>query len=103
LQYDERDKKTGKKTGERPQGTAQFVAAKKLQKTIVFTGAAQPASMKDTDADFNLGLALGAALFAKPGVYVAMNGHVFKWNKCKKDDHGYFVAINDAETVEESE
>ena len=37
--------------------TAAFVAKAKLNKTIVFTGAAQPARMRDSDADFNLGFA----------------------------------------------
>ena len=46
-------------------------------KTIVITGAMQPARFKDTDADFNLGFALGAAQSLAPGVYIAMQGQVF--------------------------
>lgn len=46
-------------------------------RTVVFTGAMQPARMRTSDADFNLGLAVGAVQLAPPGVYVAMNGTVF--------------------------
>ncbi len=74
--------------------TAAFVAKKKLKKTIVFTGAAQPARMRDTDADFNLGFAVAAAQFKAPGVYVAMNGSLFAWNKVRKNAKtGVFEAI----------
>ena len=54
------------------------------KRTIVFTGALRPAVMKDTDAELNLGLALGACLGFSPGVYVAMNG-VHVWQRCYKD------------------
>jgi L-asparaginase len=73
--------------------TAGFVARPKLNKTIVFTGAAQPARMRDTDADFNLGFAVAAAQLKSPGVYVAMNGGVFTWNKVRKNPRtGVFEA-----------
>ncbi|MDB5245317.1 MAG: asparaginase [Parcubacteria group bacterium] len=62
-------------------------------KTIVLTGALLPACVRDTDAEFNLGLALGACLFAPPGIYIAMNG-VHVWDKCKKNDEfGIFEPI----------
>jgi L-asparaginase len=70
--------------------TAQAIAARKLNKTIVLTGAAQPAVLRDSDTDFNLGLAIGAALSAPGGVYVAMNGIVLPWNKTVKDVDGRF-------------
>ena len=74
--------------------TAAFIAKEKLRKTIVFTGAAQPARMRDTDADFNLGFAAAAAQLKPPGVYVAMNGSVFAWNKVRKNPKtGVFKAI----------
>lgn len=65
--------------------TASFLAPQRLRKTIVLTGAAQPARMKDSDADFNLGFAAAAALTRPPGVYVAMNGNIFAWNGCRKN------------------
>jgi len=74
--------------------TAGFIARAKLKKTVVFTGAAQPARMRDTDADFNLGFAIAAAQLKPPGVYVAMNGGVFAWNKVRKNPRtGVFEAI----------
>ena len=77
--------------------TAQTIAARKLDKTqnktIVLTGAAQPAVLRDSDTDFNLGLAIGAALSAPAGVYVAMNGLVLPWNQTVKDTDGRFRKI----------
>ena len=46
-------------------------------KTVVLTGAMQPARFRETDADFNLGFALGAVRTLPPGVYVAMQGRIF--------------------------
>jgi L-asparaginase len=75
--------------------TAGFIAAKKRAKTIVLTGAAQPARMKDSDADFNLGFAAATALFKPRGVYVAVNGNAFTWDKCRKNPNtGVFEAIS---------
>lgn len=45
-------------------------------KTIVLTGAMQPARMVDSDAGANLGLALAAVQLLPAGVYVAMSGLV---------------------------
>lgn len=54
--------------------TAEVLHRAKLRKTIVLTGALRPAAMLGSDADLNLGLALGTALWAPAGVYIAMNG-----------------------------
>ena len=54
-------------------------------KTIVFTGAMQPASLRSTDAIFNIGFAVGAAQLKPPGVYIAMNGQVFDALHVTKD------------------
>jgi L-asparaginase len=43
-------------------------------KSVVFTGALQPARFADSDAPFNLGMAIGIVQIAPPGVYVAANG-----------------------------
>ena len=56
--------------------TARTVTAVAAGKTIVFTGAFLPAAFRDSDADFNVGFAIGAALSLPAGVYVAMNGRV---------------------------
>ena len=65
--------------------TAQVVGRAALGKTIVFTGAMVPYSVQGSDAEFNLGFALAAALTLAPGAYVAMNGRVFPWDDVQKD------------------
>jgi len=54
-------------------------------KTIVLTGAMQPATLRNSDAEFNVGFALAAAQTLPPGVYIAMNGEVFDPSKVQKD------------------
>ncbi len=62
-------------------------------KTIVLTGAMQPASVRASDAEFNVGFALAAAQTLPPGVYVAMNGMIFDPATTEKDRAaGRFVA-----------
>ena len=60
-------------------------------KTIVFTGAMQPARFRTTDATFNIGAAVGAASSLPPGVYLAMNGCIFDPLHARKNrDKGRF-------------
>ena len=54
-------------------------------KVIVFTGAMQPARMRQSDAPFNLGLAIGALQCLGEGVYIAMNGRVFEAGSVQKN------------------
>ena len=54
-------------------------------KTIVMTGSMRPEKFSDSDAEFNLGLAIGALNVLPPGVYIAMSGRVYPWNRCRKD------------------
>lgn len=54
-------------------------------KVIVLTGAMQPARFRDTDASFNLGLAVGALNCLPHGVYVAMSGKVFPVDQVRKN------------------
>ena len=54
-------------------------------KTIVLTGAMQPASVRASDAEFNVGFALAAVQTLPPGVYVAMNGMIFDPVTTEKD------------------
>ena len=61
-------------------------------KTIVLTGALTPARFTESDAAFNLGMAFATAQSAPPGVYIAINGSVFRWNEVVKDRQlGQFV------------
>ncbi len=54
-------------------------------KTIVLTGAMEPARSRYTDATFNVGCAIGAVQTLPPGVYIAMNGRVYVAEKAKKN------------------
>jgi L-asparaginase len=46
-------------------------------KTIVLTGALNPARFKSSDAVFNIGCAIGAVQSLPSGVYIAMSGRVW--------------------------
>lgn len=54
-------------------------------KTIVLTGALQPARFSDSDAPFNLGMAIAAVQTLPPGVYVVANGTVFPADRVRKN------------------
>ena len=54
-------------------------------KTIVLTGALNPARFRGSDAMFNIGGALAAAQLAPPGVYIYMNGRVFDARRVRKN------------------
>ncbi len=70
--------------------------AKKLSaidnKVIILTGALLPERFSNSDAPFNLGVAIGAANVLESGVYIAMNGRIYSWDKCGRDmDTGWFI------------
>lgn len=54
-------------------------------KTIVLTGALEPALFKTSDAVFNIGCAIGALQALAPGVYIAMNGRIFPGDQVRKN------------------
>jgi L-asparaginase len=54
-------------------------------KTIVLTGAMQPARFRFTDAVFNIAGAMMAAQILPAGVYLAMNGRIFDPAKARKN------------------
>ncbi|XP_071963352.1 probable L-asparaginase periplasmic [Antedon mediterranea] len=74
--------------------TAVYLGNKALKKTIILTGSFRPATFKNSDANFNLGVALGALqCISTYGVYVAMNCQVFQWNQVTRNlDTGNFIA-----------
>ncbi len=55
------------------------------QKTVVLTGAIEPALFKTSDALFNIGCGLAAVQTAPVGVYIAMNGRIFDCCKVRKN------------------
>jgi L-asparaginase len=62
-------------------------------KTIVLTGAMVPFAFGSSDGLFNLGSALSFAQVLPAGVYVAMNGQYFDWNRVRKNrESGVFEA-----------
>ena len=71
--------------------TAKEIGEKKLPKTIVITGAMIPYKFGTSDGLFNIASALAYVQTLPNGVYVAMNGRVFEYNKVKKNiDTGIF-------------
>jgi L-asparaginase len=63
-------------------------------KTIVLTGAMIPYAFGSSDGLFNLGSALSFVQVLPAGVYVAMNGRYFEWNRVRKNrETGVFEAV----------
>ncbi|MBS0556642.1 MAG: asparaginase [Proteobacteria bacterium] len=54
-------------------------------KTIVLTGALNPARFQGSDAVFNIGCAVGAIQALSDGVYIAMNGRVWDPARVRKN------------------
>ena len=74
--------------------TATSIANAKLNKTIVLTGAMIPYKFGSSDGLFNLGAAIGFVQSLPNGVYIAMNGKYFHYDKVKKNKEiGEFVPI----------
>ncbi|OGB20532.1 MAG: asparaginase [Burkholderiales bacterium RIFCSPLOWO2_02_FULL_57_36] len=65
--------------------TAEVLAQAGLAKTIVLTGSMIPYEIAGSDALFNFGFAFGVVQALPNGVYIAMNGQVFEWDKVKKN------------------
>ncbi|WP_025916896.1 asparaginase domain-containing protein [Herminiimonas sp. CN] len=65
--------------------SAAVLGAAALGKTVILTGAMIPYEIAGSDALFNLGFAVGVAQTLPAGVYVAMNGRVFGWDKVQKN------------------
>lgn len=75
--------------------TAKSVAAVATEKTVVLVGALTPARFSESDAAFNLGMAMATAQVAAPGVWITMSGEVFDGLKVRKDrEAGKFVALD---------
>ena len=63
-------------------------------KTIVLTGAMVPYAFGSSDGLFNLGSALSFAQTLPSGVYIAMNGRHFAWDRVRKNkEAGIFEEI----------
>ena len=74
--------------------TAAAVARAVSGKTVVLTGAMIPYAFGSSDGLFNLGSALSFVQVLPPGVYIAMNGKCFPWDRVRKNrDLGEFEEI----------
>ena len=63
-------------------------------KVIILTGSMKPERFSDSDAPINVGVALGAINILKDGIYIAMHGRVFKWNRVKRNPGtGQFIEV----------
>ena len=70
------------------------VVSEITDKAIVLTGALKPERFKDSDADFNVGAAVGALSILDSGTYIAMGGRVMPWDRVTFDDsQGQFIQI----------
>ncbi len=56
-------------------------------KTVVMTGAMEPAISRYTDATFNIGCAVAAVQCLPHGIYITMNGRVFLAQHVRKNRH----------------
>ena len=65
--------------------SARLLAKENIDKTIVFTGAMIPIDFGSSDGLFNLGSAMGFVQSLSKGVYIAMNGRYFDFDKVKKN------------------
>ncbi len=74
--------------------TARVLAEADIPKTIILTGAMIPYKFGSSDGLFNFGSALAFAQTLPRGVYIAMNGRYFHWNKVRKNrETGVFEEV----------
>ncbi len=74
--------------------TAGHLAREIQGKTIVLTGAMVPYKFGSSDGLFNLGSALAFVQTLAAGVYIAMNGRVFPWDRARKNrTQGIFESV----------
>ena len=66
--------------------TAQTIKKHASQdKVVVITGAMLPFSIKESDAMFNFGGAFIATQTLKPGIWISMNGNIFRSDDVEKN------------------
>ena len=74
--------------------TAAHLGREIQDKTIVLTGAMIPYKFGSSDGLFNLGSALAFVQTLPHGVYIAMNGRWFAWDRVRKNrEKGIFEAL----------
>jgi L-asparaginase len=74
--------------------TGRALAAGVSGKTVVLTGAMIPYAFGSSDGLFNLGSALSFVQVLPPGIYIAMNGQHFAWDRVRKNrETGVFEPV----------
>jgi L-asparaginase len=82
--------------------TARVLARDVHGKTIVLTGAMIPFAFGSSDGLFNLGSALSFVQVLPAGVYIAMNGRYFNWDRVRKNrETGRFEPVESGERAVE--
>ncbi len=76
--------------------TAKALQEAVIDKTIVLTGALEPALFKTSDAMFNIGCAIAAVQALPAGAYITMNGRIFEsGNVVKNVELGRFMTLDE--------
>lgn len=65
--------------------TAQNLHKDVVGKTVIITGSMRPERFSESDAEFNIGCAVGAIHFLNPGVYISMHGVVKPFQEMKRN------------------
>ena len=65
--------------------TGKFLEKNLNEKLVILTGAQRPERFTNSDADLNIGTAIGAANTLAKGIYIAMNGIVQTINSAKRN------------------
>ena len=66
--------------------TAQYLENRITGKKVILTGSMIPITgFAASDAGFNLGFAVATFLSIQPGIYICMNGGVFRSDEAKKN------------------
>ena len=74
--------------------TGRVLGTNVKSKTIVLVGAMIPYTFGASDALFNLGCAFAAVQALRRGVYITMNGKIFRWdNVIKNKESGEFEKL----------
>lgn len=75
--------------------TAQYLAERLTDKTVILTGAMIPYKFGSSDGFFNLGASIAFVQTLSPGIYVCMNGRVYNWDNVKKNKKtGFFEELS---------
>ena len=45
----------------------------------------RPERFSNSDAPITVGIAIGVVNILESGIYIAMNGKILSWDKCKRD------------------